>query len=188
MKYVRYDDVMRKKMEDIKAIKDEIKELTESRKPSEDYIVKFLEENDAPFVKVKSGKLVRVKTESKGTYKPEIIRESIVEGIQEEEEIKPDEVQSNDIANKIMDIMDGKRVKTTKFSLRRVVSKQDGDSESTRTGKTVGTNKTGKTNKTVGTNKTGKTGKTGNVGVSKANLDALKEENVNVDSNAKPDK
>ena len=114
--YKKYDDVIRQKM-------DEIKELKSKRKPCEEFIIKYLESKNAPFVNIKDGKLIKNKSESKGSLKAELIKEAILEGIKEEK-LPNDDVKSNDITAKIMDIMDNKRSKTVNIKLRRTFNKK----------------------------------------------------------------
>lgn len=116
--YLKCDDLIRKKME-------EIKELKEKRKPCEEYIIKYLETKDSSFVIVKDGKLIKNKTESKGSLKMDIIKEAIMEGIKGEDIPNDNEVKSNDIAAKIINIMDNKRAKTVNVKLKRTFQRKD---------------------------------------------------------------
>jgi hypothetical protein len=113
VKFVKMDDLIRIKME-------EIKELKEQKKPYEEYILGFLEKKDAPFVNIKTGKLIRNKSETKTPLKLDIIKESIVEGIKSENNMEAaSDTKYNDITEKIIELMNSKRVKTTRTNLKR---------------------------------------------------------------------
>lgn len=121
IRYLKCDDLIRKKME-------EIRELKGKKKPCEEYIIKYLESKDSPFVKVKDGKLIKSKSESKGSLKIDLIKEAIKEGIKGEK-LSNDEVKSNDITVKIMNIMENKRSKTVRVNLKRTFQKENQDNK-----------------------------------------------------------
>ena len=92
IKFVRMDDLIRQKME-------EIKELKDQKKPFEEFILGYLEKKDSPFVNIKSGKLIKNKSETKAPLKLDIIKESIVEGIKSENNLEAiNEIKCNDIS------------------------------------------------------------------------------------------
>ena len=119
--YLKCDDLIRKKME-------EVKELKGKKKPCEEYIIKYLENKDSPFVKVKDGKLIKNKAESKGSLKVDLIKEAIMEGIKGEK-LSADEVKSNDITIKIMEIMENKRAKTVHVNLKRTFQRNENNTK-----------------------------------------------------------
>jgi hypothetical protein len=113
VKFVKLDDLIRQKQ-------DEIKGLKENKKPYEDFILGYLQNKDAPFVNIKSGKLIKNKSESKAPLKLEIIKESIAEGIKNEKNLTSiNEVKCNDITEKIIDLMNQKRGKSCRTNLKR---------------------------------------------------------------------
>lgn len=114
--YVKYDDLIRTKME-------EIKELKNKRKPCEEFIINFLEKEDAPFVTVKSGKLIKNKSETKGSLKVDIIKSSILEGIKNEK-ITDDDTKYIKITADIMNLMEQKREKKVRTNLKRTFTKK----------------------------------------------------------------
>lgn len=120
--YIKIDDLIRDKME-------EIKELRNNKKVCEEFIIKFLEDKNAPFVKIKDGKLTKSKTELKGSLKPEVIKDAIMEGIKGKE-LTADEIKSHDITANIMNIMENKRSKTVRTTLRRIFSDSKSKSKS----------------------------------------------------------
>ena len=100
---------------------DEIKELKSNRKTSEDRILDYLEREKAEFVNISNGKLIRNKSETKGSLKAEMIRAAITEGITNDDD---DPAEAEDKIAKIMDIMDGKRTKTIRINLKRTKLKK----------------------------------------------------------------
>lgn len=116
--YLKCDDLIRKKM-------DEIKELKQQKKPCEEFILSFMENKDAPFVKVKGGKLIRNKSETKEGLKPETIRTAIVSSLLSEGLIKDDESKAIDLTQKIFNVADEKRGKTVRVNLKRTFTRGD---------------------------------------------------------------
>jgi len=112
--YIKCDDLIREKTA-------EIKELKAQKKPCEEYIISYLESKDAPFVKVKNGKLIKNKSEAKGGLKADIIRESIIEGVKNENNMK--EENAVNITDKIFELMESKRKKTIRINIKRTFSK-----------------------------------------------------------------
>lgn len=115
--YLKCDDLIRKKME-------EIKELKGKKKPCEEFILNYLETKDSSFVKVKDGKLIKNKSESKGSLKSELIKDAILEGIKGEK-LEDNDVRTADIAAKIMEIMENKRSKTIRVNLKRTFQRKE---------------------------------------------------------------
>lgn len=114
--YVKCDNMIRKKMEEIKSLK-------QTKKPCEDYIIEYLEKKNAPHVSYQDVMLIKNESESKGSLKMELIKDAIIEGITGEE-ISSDAVKSDDLATKIMNIMESKRIKTTRVNLKRKVERK----------------------------------------------------------------
>lgn len=118
VKFVKMDDLIRQKME-------ELKELKDQKKPYEEYILGYLEKKDAPFVNIKTGKLIKNKSETKSPLKLEIIKESIVEGIKGENNIGAiNDIKCNDISDKIIELMNSKRGKNSRTNLKRTFLKK----------------------------------------------------------------
>jgi len=111
--FIRCDDLIRKKTK-------EIKELKDKREPCKDYILQYLVKKDSPYVNVKDGKLIKNQSNSKGSLSADLIRESISEGIKDQKLIA-DSAQAEDVAAKIMHIMETKRSenKIAKINLKR---------------------------------------------------------------------
>jgi hypothetical protein len=109
--YIKVDDLIRKKM-------DEVKELKDKKEECEEYILKFLDKSDATFVNIPGGKLIRNQSETKGTLKAETIKESIIEGIKKEK-IANSEAENKKLIEDIMEIMEEKRGKVNRINLKR---------------------------------------------------------------------
>lgn len=142
MKFVKVDNLVREKTKKMKKIldeiveleqlKDDLKELKEQKKPLEEYIIDYLNKNNATHVNLKDGKLTMNKTKSNSELKLDLIKASINEGITNQKNLN----NTQDITEKIIELIDAKRSINT--SLRRSFTKTE---------KTNKTNKTGKTDK-----------------------------------------
>jgi hypothetical protein len=118
--YLKYDDLIRTKT-------DEVKELKNKRKVCEELIIDYLEKEDSPFVNVKSGKLIINKSETKGSLKLDIIKDSILERIKEENIGEPnneDDDKYLQITADILTLMEEKREKKLRVNLKRTFHKK----------------------------------------------------------------
>ena len=70
IKYVKYDDAIRKKQ-------DEVTELKKKRKPCEEYILKYLDNVGENLVEITDGKLRKNKSETKAPLSQDIIKNAI---------------------------------------------------------------------------------------------------------------
>ncbi len=111
MHFIKIDDLIRKKQE-------EIKDLKEQKEGAEEFILKFLDKNDANFVNVPGGKLIKNQSETKAPLKIEIIKEAIVEGIKKEKLTDTEELNKK-LLDDIIDIMENKRGKVNRVNLKR---------------------------------------------------------------------
>lgn len=115
--YIKIDDAVRKKQE-------EIKHLKEMKKPCEEAIITHLEsiQEDA-FNLISGDRLIKNKVEHKAPLKVDFIKDAI-----KEELIKENMVQTQErcdfLINEILEMIDKKRPVKTKVSLRRAVPKQ----------------------------------------------------------------
>lgn len=117
LRFLKCDDLIRMK-------KEELKELQDQRKPYEEFILSYLEKKDQPFINVKSGKLIKNKSETTAPLKLDIIKESIKEGIKNEKDMtKLNDVKCNDVTEKIIELMNTKRGKSTRTHLKRTFVK-----------------------------------------------------------------
>ena len=106
--YVKYDDLIRKKM-------NEIKELKKQRKPREDYILKYLADEEIKCIEVNNGKLRRNKSETKVSLNKDIITEAIRKKISDPAVIK-----------EIFNLMDARPTKV-RFNLKRTMLRKKRD-------------------------------------------------------------
>lgn len=70
IKYVKLDDLMRKKQQ-------ELSELREQKKPCEEYIIKYLEKINETAITITDGKLQKNKSENKASLNTELIKKSL---------------------------------------------------------------------------------------------------------------
>ncbi len=101
IKYIKLDDAIKKKM-------DEIKELKTQRTPCEKEILKFLEDNDENVIDITDGKLRKNKSTTKQKLTEDIIKAAIA---QYEKDPK--------IVEEIIKAMDAKRPDVTHVNLKR---------------------------------------------------------------------
>ncbi|CAH6421778.1 Hypothetical protein KVN_LOCUS464 [uncultured virus] len=101
IKYVKIDDYIRKK-------KNDIKELTNQKKPCEKFIIDYLEKMDENVIQITDGKLRKNKCQTKGALNQQIIKNAINEKIKD-----PLTVES------ILKIMENLRPKSTRINLKR---------------------------------------------------------------------
>ncbi len=109
--YIKVDDLIRKKQE-------EIKELKDKKEENEEHILKYMDKNEASFVNIPGGKLIRNQSETKAPLKIEIIKEAITEGIKKEKLTNNDEINKK-VLDEIIDIMENKRGKVNRINLKR---------------------------------------------------------------------
>ena len=81
VKYVKYDDLIRKKQK-------EVQELKTKRKPCEDFILKYLEDIDETTIELNNGKLRKNKFETKVPINKDIIKDAIAEKIKDEKTVE----------------------------------------------------------------------------------------------------
>lgn len=106
VKYVKLDDLIRKKQQ-------ELSELKERRKPSEEYILKYLDSVDENIIEITDGKLRKNKSETKASLNQDIIKNAISETITDPA-----------IVEEIMKKMETKRPLNTHVNLKRTTKRQ----------------------------------------------------------------
>lgn len=72
VKFVKLDDLIRKKQE-------ELSELKKQKKPCEEYILKYLDKTDLNTIEITDGKLRKNKSETKKSLSQDIIKETLTE-------------------------------------------------------------------------------------------------------------
>ena len=123
IKYLKTDDVLKKKQ---KEHKDELQSLKEDKNELEVFILRFLDRKGENFVAIKGeGKLIKNKSETKAAIKAENIREGILEGLKAEKLVEKEE-ETLEVINKIMDIIDTKRSVNTRTYLKRTKEAKKG--------------------------------------------------------------
>lgn len=105
VKYVKIDDLIKKKQE-------EITELKSQKKPCEEYILKYLEKIDEDTIEITNGRLMKNKTEKKVGLNQDIIKASILE-----------KVKDVNMVEEILKTMENKRSMNTKVELKRTGGK-----------------------------------------------------------------
>ena len=106
VKYVKIDDLIRKKTE-------EIAELKKQRKPCEDYILKELEKTGENVIDITNGKLRKNKAETKTALSQDIIKDAILK-----------KVQDPSIVEDILKDMDDKRPVKSHVNIKRTCARE----------------------------------------------------------------
>jgi hypothetical protein len=101
IKYIKLDDLIRKKEK-------EMRELKSQRKPCEDFIIKYLDKVGENIIEVTNGKLIRNKSETKVPLNQDIIKEAIT-----------DKVVDPKVVEEIIALMDSLRPKSVRVNLKR---------------------------------------------------------------------
>jgi hypothetical protein len=116
--YVRIDDLIKTKQQ-------EIKNLKELKKPCEEVIIKFFDETELDFFDLgKNGdKITKHKIEQKAPLKLDIIKDAIKEHLIKEKMVETEE-RCTGILNDIAELIDKKRPVKTKVSVRRTIPKE----------------------------------------------------------------
>lgn len=121
IKYIKIDDLVRKKMEEHK---EEIKVLKTDKQELEGYIIQYLQKMEEQFININgSGKLIKNESITKGALKVDTIKESLIENIQKENLITDNDKQNEFIAN-ILNLIDTKRPRKTRTYLKRTFEKK----------------------------------------------------------------
>lgn len=113
--YLKIDDAIRKRQE-------EIKELREKKKPCEDFIIKFLEKAQSDHINVNGGELVKNEVERKGPLKIDIVREAISEGFKSDKTMKDE--KSHEMLALILNLVEHKRPIQRTVNIKRTFAKK----------------------------------------------------------------
>lgn len=81
VKYVKLDDVIRKKQS-------ELSELKDQRRPSEEYILKYLDNIGENMIEISTGKLRKNKSETKKALSQDIIQKVLLESVKDEAQVE----------------------------------------------------------------------------------------------------
>jgi hypothetical protein len=101
IKYVKLDDLIREK-------EDELKELKKQRKPNEEFILTYLEKINENIIDITEGKLRRNKSETKTALNRDIIKKAIL-----------DTIKDPKLTDDILTNMDNMRPMKTSINLKR---------------------------------------------------------------------
>lgn len=119
IKYTKIDDLIRKKNEDLK-------ELKQQKKPCEEFIIKFLQKQEIEFVHPTPGQtLMKKETESKSALKADIIKEAILEGLMVNKIVTKEDIEkANKMADEMLEMVEKRRVVTKKTTIVRTFEKE----------------------------------------------------------------
>jgi len=116
-RFLFIDDTIRTKRE-------EIKELQRLRKPCEDFILGYLENQEEKIINTPTaGKLIKNESTTKARLKMDIIKEAILEKTKNEK-IFDTEEKYNRFLDSILDLMDKKRPMQKRVNLKRIMPRQ----------------------------------------------------------------
>lgn len=118
--FIKTDDLIRQRQEDIK-------ELKEKKKPYEEFILRYLDKVDQNVVAVQGSTLRKNQSETKMPLKLDIIKAAIFEGIKKEQPA-PDEVKCKELVEQIVELMETKRPTTVRVNLKRTFNKEKDES------------------------------------------------------------
>ena len=119
IKYIKIDDIIRQRQEDIK-------ELNEQKKPYEEFILRYLDKVEQNMVEFQGSKLRKNQSETKMPIKMDIIKEAIFEGIKNEPQ--SDEGKCKQLVEQIVELMETKREKKVRVNVKRTFNK-DGNAD-----------------------------------------------------------
>lgn len=111
--YVKIDDLIREK-------KDEIKELNDKKTEYEAYLMEYLEKKNKTRIETKDGEIVYKQSSTKAALKEELIEKAIVKKFHDTKKVNESGVK---IAHDILEEVDKLRGVTVKNSIRRIKKK-----------------------------------------------------------------
>lgn len=106
LKYVKFDDLIRKKTK-------EISELKKLRNPCEKFILKYLDQMDESLIEITGGKLRMNRYETKVPLNNDIIKETI-----------QDKIKDPQATELILNEMENRRSKKVRINLKRTAEKR----------------------------------------------------------------
>jgi len=111
--FVKFDDMIRER-------KQEIKELTNDKKPCEEFIIKYLESQEESAINLNGQRIIKNQSCTKTALKMDMIKEAILDEIKK---IEPED-KARERLDKIMMDMDEKRPTKTRANLKRTFERQ----------------------------------------------------------------
>jgi hypothetical protein len=121
IKYLKLDDMIKEKQ---KEISKHIKLLKEKKQEMESFIIGYLDQEEEDFVKIDGeGKLTKTVSITKGAIKPDIIKQTLVRGIKENNLIS-DDTRLQEFLLTILQDIDNNRPRKTKTYIKRTKEKK----------------------------------------------------------------
>ena len=123
--FIKLDDLIRQRQEDIK-------ELKEKKKPYEEFILKYLDKVGENVIEIQESKLRKNQSETKMPLKLDIIKDAIFETIKKEKNDHSDE-KCKELVEETIQLMENKRPTTVRVNLKRTFNR--GGDESSKASK-----------------------------------------------------
>ncbi|AYV78818.1 MAG: hypothetical protein Edafosvirus36_8 [Edafosvirus sp.] len=114
--YIKIDDLVRKK-------KEEIKELQTKKKPCEEFLIRYLEGIGENIVQVDGTKLIKNKSETKEALKKDVIKDSILDKIKEKKLLNND-TDCIKVVEDMLDLMEQRRPMKIRTNIKRTFEKE----------------------------------------------------------------
>jgi hypothetical protein len=115
--FIKLDDLIRQRQEDIK-------ELKEKKKPYEEYILKYLDKVGENVIEIQESKLRKNQSETKMPLKIDMIKEAIYETIKKEKKDQSDD-KCKELVEETIQLMENKRPLTIRTNLKRTFNRND---------------------------------------------------------------
>lgn len=126
--FIKLDDLIRERQEDIK-------ELKEKKKPYEEYILTYLDKVGENVIEVQESKLRKNQSETKMPLKIDMIKDAIYETIKREKLNESDD-KCKEIVEQTIQLMETKRPLTVRTNLKRTFARgNDNSSKSSKASK-----------------------------------------------------
>ena len=121
-KYIKLDNIIKEKQDKLKT---ELKKIKDAKEQMEEYIISYLDKNDAEFLGIGNEKLIKTVKETKAPIKIENIEESLIEGFKKYELYKNDEEISKVVKDFLMTIDSKRKITQRKYLTRENNKKED---------------------------------------------------------------
>ena len=122
--FIKLDDLIRQRQEDIK-------ELKEKKKPYEEFILKYLDKVGENVIEVQESKLRKNQSETKMPLKIDMIKEAIFETIKKDKNDQSDE-KCKELVEETIQLMENKRPTTIRTNLKRTFNRGDDSSKASK--------------------------------------------------------
>jgi len=118
-KYIKLDNIIKEKQEKLKA---ELKKIKDAKEVMEEYIITYLDKNDADFLNIGKEKLRVEEKKSQSAIKMEYIEECLVDGFKKYE-LYENENEISKVVKEFLETINSKR----KITTRKVLVREDKD-------------------------------------------------------------